>query len=94
MRPVHMRKFAFTIVAALCAIVGGTYLSGLLSLLLLDLDIHRLQWNTYFQYLHALDLPQVRPYVGRIKAAGYLGFGMPAIAGLALAVRPAGLFGR
>ena len=79
-------KLSFAVVVLLAAIVGGCFLSGYLSLLLLDLDTHRLTWHTYDQYLHAIDLPQVQPYVGRIKAAGYLGFGLPVMAGLALVV--------
>jgi type IV secretion system protein VirD4 len=92
MRTANTRALVFVAVATSSAIVAGMYLSGLVSLLLLDLDLHRLQWNTYYQYVHAIDLPQVRPYVGRIRTAGYIGFGMPAIAGLALLVlvlRPA-----
>jgi type IV secretion system protein VirD4 len=36
-----------------------------------------LVWDTWWQYFQALDLPQVAPYVGKIKAAGGLGFGLP-----------------
>ncbi len=56
--------------------VAGLYLSGYLILLLLKLDVP-VQLGTYVQYIRALDVPQVQPYAGRIKWAGYIGFGLP-----------------
>lgn len=76
-------KLLFATVALAAAAVAGLYLAGYLSLLFLGLDTAQLQWNTYARYLDAIDLPQVRPYVGRLKAAGLLGFGLPGAAGLA-----------
>jgi type IV secretion system protein VirD4 len=78
--------------ACVAVAVAGVYLSGLLALLLLEMDVHHLQWNTWYRYLHAIDLPQLRPYAGRIRIAGYVGFGLPALAGpvlLWLVLRPA-----
>jgi type IV secretion system protein VirD4 len=61
----------------LAALLAGNYLSGALTLLLLGLDADLLKFTTYWQYIKALDLPQVAPYVGKIKTAGYVGFGVP-----------------
>ena len=80
------RKFAFSIAVGLLAWAGGTYFSGFLVLLLLKLDAGQLTWRTYFDYLRAIDLPQVQPYVGTIKWSGFIGFGSPALAYLALLV--------
>jgi type IV secretion system protein VirD4 len=80
---------AAIVVAALAC---GLYLAGFLTLALLGLDPHLLHWHSYPQYVRALDLPQVRPYAGRIKAAGCIGFGAPLAASLAVLVpllRPA-----
>ncbi len=71
-------KAAFASLLGASALAAGLYLSGYLALLLLKLDTGSLAWGTYPDYLRALDLPQVRPYVGRIKAAGVLGFGASA----------------
>lgn len=76
----------FALAVALLATASGFYLSGYLTLRLLDLDTGLLQWHSYLDYIKAIDLPQVRPYVGRIKAAGCVGFGLPVLAGLALLV--------
>jgi type IV secretion system protein VirD4 len=85
-------KMHFTVVIALLVTTCGLYLSGYLTLRLLHLDGGLLRWHSYLDYVRAIGLPQVRPYVGRIKAAGFLGFGVPLFAGLALLVpvlRPA-----
>src|SRR3546814_16067268 len=41
---------------------------------------------SYYAYVKAIDLPQVAPYAGRIRMAGYLGFGLPLLAGALLLV--------
>jgi len=82
----------FAVVIALLAMTCGLYLSGYLTLRFLHLDTGLLRWHSYPDYIKAINLPQVRPYVGRIKAAGCMGFGVPLFAGLALLVpvlRPA-----
>ncbi|HEY0660846.1 MAG TPA: type IV secretory system conjugative DNA transfer family protein [Lysobacter sp.] len=71
---------------ALAALALGLYLSGYLVLLLLGLDTATLEWNTYVRYVKAIDLAQVKPYVGRIKVAGYTGFGVPLLGYAALLV--------
>lgn len=65
--------------------VAGAYLAGWLTLLLLGV-VHRghLEWNTWWQYFHALDQPRLAPYAFRIKLAGYLGFGLPLLVWLGL----------
>ncbi|MGH8082846.1 MAG: type IV secretory system conjugative DNA transfer family protein, partial [Lysobacter sp.] len=69
----------FALVALLLLIAAGAYLSGYVTLLLLKIDAPT-QWDTYLGYVKALHLPQVRPYVGKIKAGGFIGFGIPLIA--------------
>lgn len=70
--------------SALIMLVAGEYLSGALTLALLGLSPGQIHWNTYLDYLHALDMPQVQAYTGRIKAAGTIGFGLPATLWLAM----------
>ena len=79
-------KLILVVVVGLVALAAGLYLSGYLALLFLKLDTVQLKWNTYLVYLKALDLPQVHPYVGKLKVAGYLGFGLPLLVYLALLV--------
>jgi type IV secretion system protein VirD4 len=69
---------------ALTALIAGEYLSGFLALLLLKINTDLLSLSIYVGYLRALDLPQVQPYVGQIKLAGFLGFGLPALLWLML----------
>lgn len=64
-------------VAIVATLVIGYLLSGYLTLLFLGLDTAHYSWNTYYPYVSALDQPQVAPFVGKIKAAGYVGFGVP-----------------
>ena len=72
-------KWIWVSVLLLVALVAGEFLSGLFTLLLLKLGTAELGLRTYWGYVSALDLPQVAPYVGKIKAAGYIGFGLPLI---------------
>lgn len=80
------KKLGFALVVALAALAAGIYLSGFLVLLFLKLDPDLLAWNTWYSYFKAIDLPQVQPYAGRIRMAGYLGFGPPLAAYAALLV--------
>lgn len=61
----------------LAALVLGFVFSGWLTLKFLGLGTTPLQWNTYYTYLQAMELPQVQPYLGRIRVAGIIGFGLP-----------------
>jgi type IV secretion system protein VirD4 len=89
---VHTARLLF--IAGVLALVAcsGLYLSGYLALCLLGLPARLLHWHLYVEYLRAIGLPQLQPYALRIKAAGCIGFGLPACVGLALLVpvlRPA-----
>ncbi|WP_458071650.1 type IV secretory system conjugative DNA transfer family protein [Rhodanobacter sp. BL-MT-08] len=70
-------KLVFALALLLAALVGGLYFADWLVLWMLGLKNVPLVWNTWWQYFQALDLPQVAPYVGKIKAAGAVGFGLP-----------------
>jgi len=61
----------------LVTVLVGYCFAGYLTLLLLGLDTALFKWNTYYQYVQALDQPAVAPYVTKIKLAGVLGFGLP-----------------
>lgn len=79
-------KLTFASLTALVAVAAGVYLSGFIVLVLLELDTDTAGWGTYLAYWRVLDLPQVQPYAGKIRAAGYVGFGAPSLAYLALLV--------
>ncbi|MES2312338.1 MAG: type IV secretory system conjugative DNA transfer family protein [Pseudomonadota bacterium] len=72
-------KWYWAAFLALIVLVAGEYLSGFLTLLFLRLDTGLLEWGTYLSYLRALNLPEVQPYLGRVKAGGYIGFGLPVL---------------
>jgi type IV secretion system protein VirD4 len=74
---VNKGKIFFTLGLTLIAALAGLYLSGYLVLMMLKLENIPLQWDTYLGYYNALDLPQVKPHVQKIKIAGYIGFGFP-----------------
>jgi type IV secretion system protein VirD4 len=79
-------KAALALGLLLTAIVAGVFLSGWLTLWLL-FGFKRqapLEFTTYWQYVHALQLPQVAPYSARIRIAGAIGFGLPALLWLVL----------
>lgn len=69
-------KAASAIGLLLLALFGGLYFSGYLTFFLLKLQ-NPVQLDTYLDYVRSIDAPQVRPYVGKIKAAGAIGFGIP-----------------
>jgi len=73
--------------SALIALVAGNYLSGLLTLALLKLNPGLVRWDTYVQYLRAMDMPQVRVYAVRIEIAGAIGFGLAVILWLVMLYR-------
>jgi type IV secretion system protein VirD4 len=79
-------KLSVATMSLAAALAAGLYLSGYLTLLFLGLDTGAAGWRTYPPYLQALDAPQVAPFVGKIKAAGMIGFGVPAAMGFALLV--------
>ncbi|SFR90224.1 type IV secretion system protein VirD4 [Dyella sp. OK004] len=62
---------------AVAAVAVGEYFSGFLTLLFLGLGQHDLGFGLYWNYLRSLNLPQYQPYLLRIQAAGFIGFGIP-----------------
>ncbi|HEY4093535.1 MAG TPA: type IV secretory system conjugative DNA transfer family protein [Luteibacter sp.] len=62
---------------AVAALLAGEYLAGLLTLWFLGLGQVPLGFMTFINYVKALDLPQVQPYVWKIKTAGVIGFLIP-----------------
>ena len=65
------------VVSAMLAVAAGNMLAGLLTLWRLKLSIP-LEFGTWWQYARALGLPQLAPYAGAIRFAGYAAvFGRP-----------------
>ncbi|MGH8050118.1 MAG: type IV secretory system conjugative DNA transfer family protein [Arenimonas sp.] len=82
----NKNKVFFALAVGLLAATAGLYFSGYMAQLLLKQQNGAVQWSTYPGYMKALDLPQWQPYVKKIKIAGFVGFGLPAAAYLALLV--------
>jgi len=76
------QKIVVPAVVIVLTVIAGYCLAGYLTLLLLGLDTGLFKWNTYLQYLQALDQPVVAPYVTKIKLAGVVGFGLPLLLSL------------
>jgi type IV secretion system protein VirD4 len=79
------RKALFALAVVLLVPVTGLYLAGRFTALFLGLHEPAPHWYVYLDYLRTLDLPQVRPYAPRIRAAGWVGFGLPALACIGMA---------
>ncbi|UPG91571.1 type IV secretory system conjugative DNA transfer family protein [Luteibacter aegosomaticola] len=62
---------------AVVAVVAGEYFAGLLSLWFLGLGQVPLGFMTFINYIKAMDLPQIQPYLWKIKTAGVIGFLIP-----------------
>jgi type IV secretion system protein VirD4 len=71
------RKIVATAVLVLLTALAGYALAGYFTLVFLGVDTSYYKWNTYLQYVQAMDQPAVAPYLTKIKLAGVLGFGMP-----------------
>lgn len=67
-------KFGLAVVLTVLAAAAGLYLSGYVTMALLKVHAP-LHWNTYVEYIQALGDARYRPYAGKIKAAGWIGFG-------------------
>jgi type IV secretion system protein VirD4 len=83
-------KPIIALILGLLALLVGLYASGWLALLFMKLDTGQLKFSTYWSYLQLLDHPRMVPYVSRVKIAGAIGFGIPAllwIASLVLILR-------
>jgi type IV secretion system protein VirD4 len=78
-------KLVFVVLLLVAAIVGGAFFAGWLTVTLLHVQVP-LAWNTWLQYFKAIDLPQVAPYVMKIKLAGGVGFGVPLLIWLILLI--------
>lgn len=86
-----MSKLKIAAIATVVTMLIGYCLSGYLTLLLLRLDTKLYAWDTYYRYVSAMGLPEVAPYVTKIKLAGAFGFGLPGIVwaiGMVLLVKP------
>ena len=84
-------KIAFLLVVLVVALVGGAWMAGMFTTMLIGVDIP-VGLSTWWSYWQAIDTPRMQPYVGKVKAAGALGFGTPALIWLGmtlLALRPA-----
>jgi type IV secretion system protein VirD4 len=73
-------KLITALILTLFAGVAGVYLSGYLTLTLLKYSPGQipLEWDTYLKFTKMLSDPNFMPYAGKIKAAGYIGFGIAA----------------
>ncbi|MGC1548982.1 MAG: type IV secretory system conjugative DNA transfer family protein [Rhodanobacter sp.] len=79
-------KLFFALVLLLTVLAGGWFFSNYLVLLLLGLHNEPPAWNTWWQYVQAMDLPPFAPYVMRIKLTGAIGFGLPLLAWVGLLI--------
>ncbi len=71
------QKSVATAVLVLVTAIAGYALAGYLTLTFLGVETTYYKWNTYLQYVQAMDQPAVAPYLTKIKLAGVLGFGLP-----------------
>lgn len=71
------QKIVATAVLVLVTAIVGYALAGYLTLTFLGVETTYFKWNTYLQYVQAMDQPAVAPYLTKIKLAGVLGFGLP-----------------
>ncbi|RDS81032.1 type IV secretory system conjugative DNA transfer family protein [Dyella psychrodurans] len=70
-------KGLFATTLLLLTASAGLYLSGFLLLWLFGLRHVPLAWDTYWSYVKVMAMPDYAPYAGKIKLAGYVGFGLP-----------------
>ena len=79
-------RWIATLALLLAALSSGLYFANWLVLWLLGLQRVPLSWHTYLDYVRVLDMPQASAYVGKIKLAGGIGFGVPLFAWLILLI--------
>lgn len=83
----NKNKVIFALAVGLLTLVAGLFFSGyMVQMLIKSPNAQPLSWSTYSDYIKVIDMPQWQPYVKKIKIAGYVGFGLPAAAYLALVV--------
>ncbi|GAA0900003.1 hypothetical protein GCM10009552_00670 [Rothia nasimurium] len=67
--------------ASLLALFLGWWLAGVFNLYLLGLPVEGVPpWNSYGPYVRALGMPELAPFVGKVRVAGLLGFGSALVA--------------
>lgn len=71
-----MKKLAFVLVVLCLALLGGAWLSGLFTTMLIGVDTP-VGLGTWWRYYEAIDHPRMLPYANKVKWAGYIGFGLP-----------------
>ena len=79
-------KLAVALALLALAVLCGLYLAGVLLPMLLKVQATTPWYETWWRYYQAIDLPQVQPYARKIKLATALGFGVPLLALLPIAV--------
>lgn len=79
-------KLAVALALLALAVLCGLYLAGVLLPMLLKVPATTPWYETWWRYYQAIDLPQVQPYARKIKLATALGFGVPLLALLPIAV--------
>lgn len=72
-------KLGLVLVLLIVSLVGGFWLADWLVPWLLGVKAPP-AWDTWWQYVRVVDLPQYAPYAGKIKLAGAVGFGLPLLA--------------
>jgi type IV secretion system protein VirD4 len=75
-----MAKLGWGLALLMAAAVGGWFLANYLVLLLLGVHDMPRAWNSWWQYVQAMDAPRIAPFAARIKLGGITGFGLPLLA--------------
>ena len=78
-------KLGFAIVLLLAALAAGVYLSGLIIVLVLGVDVP-VEMNTWWKYWRIVDTPRVAPFASKIKISSAIGFGLPLLGWLLMLV--------
>lgn len=74
------------LLAALITTATALYVPGYLTLELLHLSDQPVSWDTWWRYAAVMEQPGYAPYAWRIKLAGGLGIGVPAMAFIGLLI--------
>ena len=82
-----MGKLGWGLALLMAAGVGGWFLSNYLVLLFLGVHDLPPSWNTWWQYVQALDSPRIAPFATTIKLSGSTGFGLPLLVWGGLMIR-------
>lgn len=79
-------KTIAALVTLVLALAAGLYLSHALIPILLDVNPRSAWYRTWWEYYRVIDLPRVAPYASKIKMAGGIGFGLPALAWMGMLI--------